>query len=362
MITGRVAYLCAFDIAHDVPRPWPTRLLGCDLKPWKIESGKRVPRTLSFDRPLSAVLPNASRRLANGEMIQIDRVVRLLPIGALSVVVLVPFRVEQLSDLVVWHDLSLDGRPVYDEITALATEALSELRPHLIRPVERLEDGEAYTVFCVDSASMGGFDGPPWLETNRRMVASLLTQEENEEALSSAEVDESTTRWVSYYRRDLTVVDWDAALLVDEAPALDDALLVLEVANVELTELECYDRMLDRAVAHCYPDIGGSWTRSRGEVVRELGEISVDLARMQDELENASKFHGDFHLARIHRLATERFHLHDWQHTVESKLRTVDGIYQHLKSDLNARWMLVLEIAIVLLFIIDVILIFAGPR
>jgi len=45
---------------------------------------------------------------------------------------------------------------------------------------------------------------------------------------------------------------------------------------------------------------------------------------------------------------------------VEEKLKTLDGLFEILKHDQNTRWMLILEFAIVVLFIIDLIVLFAG--
>src|SRR5436305_194433 len=83
----------------------------------------------------------------------------------------------------------------------------------------------AYTVFCMDSPLVSD-DGAPlsaesWLQANRRPVAALLTQEPDIAHLSKQEADESTGRYLSYYERDLVVVDWDAALLVDERQNFD---------------------------------------------------------------------------------------------------------------------------------------------
>lgn len=48
------------------------------------------------------------------------------------------------------------------------------------------------------------------------------------------------------------------------------------------------------------------------------------------------------------------FHLSDCHRTVDDKPKTLDNLYQILATDRNTRWMFILEIAIVLLFIIDV--------
>jgi hypothetical protein len=356
MITGFVAYLHAWDIAYDLRRPGPAQLLGQRLVPQRLEVGKRAPRQMLFAQPLTATLPAVNRQGPHGP-VAVSMAVRVLGVGALAIEVRVPFAVQRLEDLVVYHDLRFADGSLDSQMHELAGRALAELRPHLLRPVETLADEEAYTVFCLDPGVLAGAGAESWLAANRRPVAALLAQEDDPAVLAEAEVAESTSRWLSYYRDDLAVVDWDAALLIDDAPDLDDDLLILELANVELAELESYDRTLDAAVTSCYPDIGGSWIKSRSAVLRQLGEIGVDLARMRDELTNASKFHGEYHLARLHRLTAERFHLADWYRTVEDKQRTVDGIYQAFTHDRNNRWMLALEVAVVLLFIIDLFII-----
>src|SRR6185503_17600713 len=152
-------------------------------------------------------------------------------------------------------------------------------------------------------------------------------------------------------------VDWDAAVIVDEPQHFDETLYLMELANVQLAELEAYYRILDDAVEKSYRDI--SARRWRGwqatGVQRELREIRVDLARLSDELSNITKFFGDWHLARIYQALSARFHLSDWHRTIDEKLKTMDDLYQILRSDQNNRLMLVLEVTIVLLFIIDLV-------
>jgi hypothetical protein len=57
-----------------------------------------------------------------------------------------------------------------------------------------------------------------------------------------------------------------------------------------------------------------------------------------------------------------RFHLAEWHRTVEEKLKTLDELYGLLNQDRMNRWMLVLEVTIVLLFVIDLIILVIGLR
>ena len=191
---------------------------------------------------------------------------------------------------------------------------------------------EAYTVFCIQSP-LATADGAPlsaenWLRAQRREVAALLTQEPDIDHLSTQEADESTGRHLSYYEHDLVVMDWDAALIVDHPENFDETLYVMELANLQLAELEAYDRMLDEALERSYRDLGERRARARGEVLRELRDIRIDLARFNDELSNITKFFGDWHLARIYENISARFHLGDWHRSIDGKLKTLDDLYQ----------------------------------
>ena len=117
-------------------------------------------------------------------------------------------------------------------------------------------------------------------------------------------------------------------------------------------------RLLDRALERSYRDLRGRAYRKRRETLVELRELRIDLARYADELSNTTKFFGDWHLARVYETIASRFHLVDWHRNVDEKLRTLDDLYQIMQHDQSNRWMLILESTIVLLFIIDLILIF----
>jgi hypothetical protein len=193
-------------------------------------------------------------------------------------------------------------------------------------------------------------------------VASLLTQEPDVDHLSRQEADESTGRFLSYYERDLVVIDWDAALLIDERQNFDETLYVMELANLQLAELEAYDRILDNSLERAYRDLGLRRSRGGAGILRELREIRIDLARFSDELSNITKFFGDWHLARIYENISARFHLAEWHRTIDDKLQTLADLYQLLNHDQTNRWMLILEVTIVLLFIIDLVILFLGLK
>jgi hypothetical protein len=361
--SGEVVYIYSFDVAYEMNRLQVRDILGQPVAQFSVDASRRSPKQLFFYRPQMVRLPPLERIGPHGP-VQIERAVKLLPVGAISITIRLPFKVPDIRDLVEYHDLQFGNGALHDEVRRLAEEVRRELAPYCTRPVLQLADEEAYTVFCIRSPDQLK-DSPPfkaedWLRMNRREVASLLTQEPDIDHLSRQEADESTMRYLSYYEHDLVVIDWDAALIIDTPQNFDETLHVIELANLQLAELEAYDRLLDDALDRSYRDLRQRSLRRRGGVLDELREIRVDLARFSDELSNITKFFGDWHLARIYENISARFHLGDWHRTIDEKLKTLDDLYRLLQHDQTNRWMLILEGTIVLLFIIDLVILFIG--
>lgn len=362
VLKGEVVYIYAFDLAYDMNRqPIPT-ILDRPVQDYLVGPSKPGPKRAFFYKPQMVTLP-ASRCGTSRGTVEVSQAIKLFNVGAISVQVRVPFEVDSVGDLVAYYDLKLKDRSIDAEVLALVERVRREIEPYLIRPADDLGPAEDYTVFCIHQVPTEDRATPQrsedWLIQNRRAVAGLLTQEPQAERLSEQEAAESTERYLTYYETDLVVVDWDAALVVGEQDSLEEIIHVMELANVQLAELAAYDRVLDGALELAYRDLSRRRRITR-EVRRNLREIRVDMARLNDELSNITKFFGDWHLAKIYQHLSSRFHLSDWHGVIGVKLRTLADLYQLLYQDWLNSWMAVLEATIVLLFIIDVLLLLLG--
>ena len=363
--TGKVVYIYAYDIAYDMKRQAITNLLGHPVVNFNIDLSKRSPRQAFFYRPQMIQLSPVEYQSRFGQL-RLEKTVKLFPVGAISIAVHVPFTAKSLEELVDYHDLSFDDSTLNADIRVLGEEIRRQLVPFCIRPVDRLEQADAYTVFCIESPQNcdqnQNFRAEEWLREHQRRIASLLTEERDISLLSDQKTDESTAACLSYYEHDLAVLDWDAGLIMDDSKNFNETVHIMELANVQLAELAAYDRFLDASLERSYRDLGGTRLRNPREMLHSLREIRVDLARLNDELSNTAKFFGDWHLARIYQNIAGKFHLADWQRVIGDKLRTLDGLYQILRQNQVNRWMIILEATIVLLFILDVIILLSGWR
>ena len=161
------------------------------------------------------------------------------------------------------------------------------------------------------------------------------------------------------------MIDWNAALIFDRDA--DDVRAVLEFANTELLEMRFLDRQLDDALDQSYEMvpkhtlIRNLLPGTSGMVTRRISQMQVDGAILFERVSNAPKLLGDQYLARVYRLAAQRFHLNEWNGSILRKLDALESIYKQM-HDRAASWRLeVLEWIIIGHILFEIIMAFL-PR
>ncbi|MFI5403491.1 MAG: hypothetical protein ACHQ1G_11180, partial [Planctomycetota bacterium] len=186
-----------------------------------------------------------------------------------------------------------------------------------------------------------------------RVLARILRGEAAE--LSDDEVEDALSARIAYGQADLTLVDWNAALVFDENA--DDACAVLEYANTQLLEMRLLDGKLDRALDRCYEVVSRRLNVPFVPLdARRIGQMQVEGALFYERVRNALKLLGDQYLARLYRLAAGRFHLAEWHGSIERKLEAVESVYEKLFNRASGQRMEILEWLIVLLIVLEIVL------
>lgn len=349
-----ILHLFAWDVAYELPLAEASRVLA-PAREAAVVPEKAAPRDIPSERSIHVELPDVQ---AGPLVIGISA--NLFQFGVIALTLRYRAAGAKLSDFASHHDPRLEGGVSLGAIARKALDGLMErLRPHLKRPRISPEQPEAFTVFRFTPADVGMKDAGAWLIENGADVAGLLTGESDPARLSAMEVEETLAERYSYYRDDLVVIDWDAALIVDPGPAAD-VLRVFELANLQLVEYRHYDQELDRVVGRAYDDLERLTGRRMfsfraGDLLRELRELRVSVSEVADEVENATKYIGDWHLARQYMGCAARFHLPEWRRTVEDRLKTLDELYNLVAAESSNQKMLILETVIVILFIVDLV-------
>lgn len=353
---GEVVYLYAFDVANEIATRDVREILSVATEFMEIRPDSTYPKDVPLYRPLAVSLPELPTAHSGR---QAKVVVHIFDVGVVNVALRLEFEAGSLNELLPLHNPRLANGESFDqEAGRICAKVCESLKPHLIRWSPPSEP-EAYTVFIISGLGED-CDAATWLARQRSDVAGLLT-ETPVERLSDAQVDETLRISRSFTKTDLVVIDWDASLVIDADGYVEDVLYVLELANLQLEEFRVIDRRLDRYLDQAYQDVERHryWlVGSSARMLRSLRRLRMDVAKLTDEVSHITKFLGDWHLARIYLGARDRFYLEQWRHSAEERLAQLDELYSVFHAESNERRMLWLEVAIVVLFVIDILAIF----
>jgi len=91
-------------------------------------------------------------------------------------------------------------------------------------------------------------------------------------------------------------------------------------------------------------------------VARRAAALFVDMTELYDRVEGAITLVGDAYTARVYREAAHRFRLEEASAAVREKLATLARVSEIFQADLAQRRGLLLEVAVVLLIVLEVVL------
>jgi hypothetical protein len=178
-------------------------------------------------------------------------------------------------------------------------------------------------------------------------------------ALSADETTEALSARVSYGPADVTLVDWNAALMVGEGAGTDtnsDERAVLEYANMELLELRALDVRLDAALDSAFAAAHrGRWWAEATDLAT-IGKLQVEAALLFEAVNNAAKLIGDQYLSRLYRAAARRLHLGEWDATILRKLQTLESLYEKMNDRRQNRRMEILEWIVIVLIAAEILM------
>ena len=254
-------------------------------------------------------------------------------------------------------DLTRAARAGFDrsieELTGRIAPAIA--RPQ-IAPVS--EDYLVYRFTRIEDAAGQALPASALRELD---VAPLLLNEDR--PISDQARKELLPHWFSYYPDDLSIITWNTALVLDPVEDESDAQLILEFANAQLLELRYYDALLDAELPRMYDRIesarkgpGALLGRRYAGLLTGLQTLVADSTEIVERTQNALKVTDDIFLARVYGAALELFRERAWRAGIDHKLGIIYQTYEMLNAESMAVRNEVLEVAIVVLIVVEIVL------
>lgn len=169
-------------------------------------------------------------------------------------------------------------------------------------------------------------------------------------------------RRFSYYADDLVVLNWDRAFIHDPRGD-EDVADVIEVANVQLLELRYYQALLDDELPHMYRRVhqargtSGLLASHRfANLARRLHALAAEVGELTARLDNVLQVTEDVYLARVYAAALDLLRVRSLGAGLERRLAGIRDTYAALYDEASSRRAELLEVAIVLLIVVEVVL------
>ncbi len=350
-IKGSAYCFFAFDVADSIT----LSAIPDQLRPHRVQIAHRhpAPEYVEYaDPPVEIALGERQVEL-DGRTLRANVVARLFDFGAVSISYVLPLPGDLRALPSFAQDLTADVA-IETEARRLLVDLVGRVAGCLHRPGlnDLMED---YYVFHV-AILQPPRDADSLVREQAGVIAATLAMDAS--PLSRQQTEELLRDPISYSPADLVLADWNAALVVDDD--CDDTLAVLESLNVHLIELRFLDLRLDRALATFSSEVyrhGGILRGMRGPhraAIRALSELTIETIRLTERIENAPKLIPDVYLARVQRRGGARLGLPGWEESVQSKLDAVRHLITILAERASARRTEALEIAIVLLIMLEI--------
>jgi len=355
VLTGTVFVLIQFDVCEEIQLTRLSEIMSA--RTLAQPSMKHpAPGYIRYQRP-PVVEPIDPLVLESGERLHGE--IKYYDYGVLSVVFQLPFAGD-------WETLvRLASRWVWDvdfsaHAARIVKQRLERAAPALVKPYKEWLS-EDYFVFHVREV----VDLPTataLLERHGPLVAQIVRGERTQ--LAESESNEVLQSRISFYPNDLAVIGWNAAFLYDTAAGAETAIQLLEYANSQLLEFRHYDELLSRELESVYTSLErGTGFFRRWRMARSASALYtrlLEVMELTEHADNAIKFLSDMFAARFYRLAAAKIGVPDYKTLVTQKLDTAGDLYRFMVDQFNQSRAFVLESAVVIILIIELIFLFRG--
>lgn len=362
-VDGSAIVYRLFDVGYEIHLARALEILSPNA-PERARPLRGEGQAIQIKNPPVTVTLGIERVSIDGREVDAEVSARIFDFGVVSLRLRVP-----APPRVTWMEYADFGNAVdvRTDLTPLFERQLDALVTRMAPAIERRSVAsvtEDYVVFRIT-----GFSDPAGKEMSAEIlrdqdVAPLLLNERR--PLSHLALRELLPNRFSYYSDDLAILTWDNALVVEPAAEDTDIQYILEFANAQLLELRVYDALLDAQLPMMYSRVASARRGGLARIIRRyaplLGDLQTlvaDSTEVVERVENSLKVTDDVYLARVYSAALDIFRGRVWRSGIDRKLAIIRETYSMLNDEAQASRAEVLEVAIVLLIVAELVVMFA---
>lgn len=172
-----------------------------------------------------------------------------------------------------------------------------------------------------------------WIDKNSVAIANFIRSQR--EVFDKEEMNEILASRTRYSAKELTLIDWEGAVIIAPNADYDSDIALLKIGNYQLLRY----RMLDESIEEMLDKIKEGFFQgkrrpraTRGmlqQVTQHRLEIMLDFERAELNL----LLIGDWYTAKVYEAIQSEFYLKDWKENIKSKIDNLEDIVQTIKDN-----------------------------
>lgn len=191
---------------------------------------------------------------------------------------------------------------------------------------------EEYTAICFTGIAPTPDE---FVSRSAAELAALLRSERP----SRAEAEQTLISRVRYTDDDLTIVDWEGALIIDAHGDFQSDIELLKIGNYQLLRYRLLDRAIERNLERVSRELKSRrLQRFSSAVLREALQQRLELLLNFEKIEQALLLIGDWYTAQLYRLIVDEFYIDEWKAAVRQKLEQLDSITDTVRENFTFNW------------------------
>lgn len=204
-------------------------------------------------------------------------------------------------------------------------------------PAEHRQSGlfEEYTILLVD-----GIRQTPdkWIDRNALEISRFIRSQRD--TFDKNEIGEIVMSRTRYSATELTLVDWEGALIIAPNADYESDIVLLKIGNYQLLRY----RMLDSAIEKLLDKINETFfenkrrPRATRGLIRQIAEHKLEVMLDFERTDQTLLLIGDWYTAKLYEAIQSEFYLKDWKESLGAKLNNLEGIMQTIKDNLSVSW------------------------
>ncbi len=189
---------------------------------------------------------------------------------------------------------------------------------------------EEYTILLANEAKP---TPDKWLEKNARALARFIRSQRD--VFEEIEINEILSSRTRYSAKELTLVDWEGAVIIAPNGDYQSDIALLKIGNYQLLRY----RMLDKTIEDLLDKINESFFQNKRRpratrgLIRQIAEHRLEVMLDFERAEQSLLLIGDWYTAKLYESIHNEFYLKDWKESVKTKLDNLENIVKTIQEN-----------------------------